>query len=36
MNYHINKLDIILSKLLNIVKTDERAFKQEKGSVLLI
>ena len=34
INYHMNKLNISLSKLLNILKIAESHFKDEKAQVL--
>jgi hypothetical protein len=36
MNYHMNKLDSILPKLLNMLEYDEWAFKKKKDIVLLV
>ena len=36
LNYHMNKLDIFLPELLNILKIVENHIKGEKGSLLMV
>ena len=36
MNYHMNKIDITLSKLLNMLVTVEDTLKSSRGTVLAV